>query len=378
MPYRLPALNHRVLTVVLLVGLPVLAIGTAIVLGIGRARLKDAQATRLEEMAQYVAGSVDAYFFRSILDTAVLARVPEIRRAAEEGSTRAFDEGAAFSMDRDWQRDGAAAAKQTGLLDSPASRFLAELRQSDPVFQEILLTDRYGRLVAASNITSDYFQADETWWYQAYDQGRGRISVSDVRRDESAGVYAFEIAMPVPSSTGELAGLIKIVADSREMLTGIAGLEFGQTAEATLVRSNGSIVFRRQPHTPEDRFFAADLMREHLDARAQRQEARGTLRFDAAADDRTRRLVVLAPSQLRQSYPDLDWYVALSVAHNELLAPFQSLIWYLMTAFALTAIAVLAIGLWLSLRLSAPTIDPAVDMHLVDHPTVRQLDVNES
>ena len=38
-----------------------------------------------------------------------------------------------------------------------------------------------------------------------------------------------------------------------------------------------------------------------------------------------------------------------------------------MLAFALTAIAVLAIALWLSLRLAAPTIDPAVDLHLVDH-----------
>jgi hypothetical protein len=35
--------------------------------------------------------------------------------------------------------------------------------------------------------------------------------------------------------------------------------------------------------------------------------------------------------------------------------------------FALTAIAVLGIALWLSLRLAAPGFDPAVDMHLVEH-----------
>ena len=77
--------------------------------------------------------------------------------------------------------------------------------------------------------------------------------------------------------------------------------------------------------------------------------------------------MVLAPSQLGRNYPELTWFVALSADHSELLAPFRSLIWYLMAVFALTAMAVLTIALWLSLRLAAPSIDSAVDMHLVDH-----------
>ncbi len=369
MANRLQVLNTRVLTSVLLVGLPVLAIGTALVLGIGRARLKDAQTLRLTEMAEYIASSTDAHMFRSILDGAVLARVPEIREAAAAGSARPFDQRAAEATDREWQRDSAGTAKRLEILNSAASRFLADLSRNDPVHREILVTDRFGRLVAASNVTSDYLQADEAWWTEAFDQGRGRISISDVTRDESAGIYAFEIAVPV--STGqceEIAGVMKIVADSREMLAGIGGAEFGTTSEAMLVRSNGSIVFARRPHGPDDRFFAADLLREHLDAQAKRKEAPASLAFDATDQNGTERRVVLAPSQLSRSYPTLNWYVALSVDRDELLAPFRSLLWYLMFAFALTAIAVLAIALWLSLRLSAPTIDPAVDMHLVDHP----------
>ena len=59
--------------------------------------------------------------------------------------------------------------------------------------------------------------------------------------------------------------------------------------------------------------------------------------------------------------------MALSVERDEITAPFRSLVWYLVIVFALTAIAVLGIALWLSLRLAAPGIDPAVDMHLVEH-----------
>jgi hypothetical protein len=253
-------------------------------------------------------------------------------------------------------------------LNSSASRFLADLSRNDPVLREILVTDRFGRLVAASNVTSDYLQADEAWWSEAFDNGRGRIAVGDVNRDESAGVYAFEIAVPVSSEQSkEIDGVMKIVADSREMLAGIGGAEFGSTSEAMLVRPNGSIVFSRGPHRPDDRFFASDLLREHLEAQARRKEAAASISFDATDRDGTERRVVLAPSQLARSYPMLNWYVALSVERAELLAPFRSLIWYLIFSFALTAIAVLAIALWLSLRLAAPTLDPAVDMHLVDH-----------
>ena len=364
---RWPPINTRAFTVILLVGLPVLAIGTAVVLGIGRARLKEAQAERLTQMAEYIAGSVDAYVFRKILDAAVLARVPTIREAAAQGNERPFEERAAMELDRRWTKDRAAVTERSALLESAASRFLADLARNDSVNREILVTDRHGRLVAASNVTSDYFQADEEWWLQAFDEGRGHVSVTDVRRDESAGVYAFEVAVPVPSPNGEVAGVMKIVMDSREMLANVGGIEFGTSAEAMLVRPNGSIVFRRRPHNEGDRFFAADLMREELESRVQHKSPPGPIRFDAGAEDGTKRLVVLAPTQLGRNYPALTWFVALSADHDDLLAPFRSLIWYLMAAFALTAIAVLAIALWLSLRLGAPAIDSAVDMHLVDH-----------
>jgi hypothetical protein len=51
-------------------------------------------------------------------------------------------------------------------------------------------------------------------------------------------------------------------------------------------------------------------------------------------------------------------------------APFRALVWYLGLVFALTMLAVLGIALWLSIRLATPTIDPAYDLHLVEHARV--------
>lgn len=375
MASRFVSLNGRVLTAILLVALPVLVIGAAVVLSIGQSRLRAAQSAQLEQLAAYTAAAVDASVYRRILDGALLGRVPDVRQAAAAANERPYDAAATADIDRQWGTDAAGTAARLDLLTSPASRFLADLITNDSIYREVLLTDRHGRLVAVSNLTSDYFQADEAWWTTAFDGGRGRVSVGDVRRDESARVYAFEIAVPVHHPSGdELVGIMKIVADSREMLMGVAGLELGASSEAALVRPDGSIVFRRRPHADGDRIFAADLLRERLQARANRNEAPAALTYEAQADDGTRHVVAIAPSQLAQSYPELSWLMAVSMDADELGAPFHSLVWYLVLVVLLTAAAVLGIALWFSLRLAAPPIDPAYDMHLVDHAQITRLD----
>jgi hypothetical protein len=375
MPSRFARLNSRVVTAILLVALPVLLAGAILVVSIGQNRLRQTESTRLGKIAEYTAAAVDAYVFRRILDAALLGRVPEVRRAAAAGNEQPFDQTSAADLDRAWQTEAATAAARAGVLNNPASRFLADLVKHDSVYREVLVTDRHGRLVASSNVTTDYLQADESWWVNSFDNGRGRVSVSDVKRDESAHVYAFEIAVPVlKPDDAELAGVMKIVADSREMLVGIAGLELGATSEAMLVRADGSIVFSRRPYTERDRFFASDLLSQQLGERAARKEAPGTITFAAQPSEGGRRIVAIAPSQLGQSYPELSWLMALSIDIEELNAPFNSLVAYLVLVVLLTGLAVLAIALWLSLRLAAPTIDPAYDMHLVEHARIPRLE----
>jgi hypothetical protein len=376
MPSRFARLNTRVVTVILLVALPVLMAGAALVVSIGQNRLRQAEGARLGQMAEYTAATVDAYVFRRILDAAILGRIPEVRRAAA-ASNQPADAARIAELDREWEKDAAATAKRLGVLATPASHYLADLVKHDSVYREVIVTDRLGRLVAASNLTTDYAQADEDWWISAFDSGHGRVSVTDVRRDDSTNVYAFEIAVPVMEpDDSDLAGIMKIVADSREMLAGIAGLEFGGSSEAVLVRPDGSIVFRRRPYADGDRFFASDILQQQLTERASRKEAPATLTFESTTPD-GRRIVAVAPSQLAQSYPQLSWLMALSMDTAELNAPFRSLVWYLVLVVVLTGLAVLAVALWVSLRLAAPAIDPAYDMHLVEHAQIPRMGEGE-
>src|SRR5215210_3951290 len=131
---RLPAINTRVLTAVLVVAIPVLLIGAAVVLSIGQKRLHDSAAARLSQSAEYTAATVDAYVFRRILDAAVLGRVPEVRRVAAAGSAIAFDQAAVTTLDRQWEADRPGTAGKLGVLRSPASQFVADIIPDDTIY----------------------------------------------------------------------------------------------------------------------------------------------------------------------------------------------------------------------------------------------------
>jgi hypothetical protein len=376
MPSGLLSINRRVLTVVLIVALPILVLGARFVVATGQTRVADAEVARLGQVADHIASSADAYVFRRIVDAAVIARVPEIRRAAADGTRQPMDAKKTLAIDQEWQKDRKVPAAVAGVLTNAAARFLADIVKQDQLYREILVADRHGRLVAASQVTSDYDQADEGWFTLALDDGRrGRITVSDVRRDESADVYAFDISVPVVDpASDELVGVMKIVASSQEMLQGIGGLELGATGQVMLIREDGSIVFSRQAVNPGARFFGADALKDRLAASGNDPQAR--ISFRSRSSDGTERVVAVARSRLHESFPNLSWLVAISMEENELLQPFRPMVWSLMMVIGLTAIAVLTVALWASIRLARPGLDPSLDMHLVEHPKAPRIEGN--
>ena len=361
-----PRFNRRVLTVFLLVALPALIVGVALAIANGQARLSASYAQHLEQVAQKTAADVDAYIYRSILNVSLLGRTPEIRALAAKASVSRYDTLREEASDSEWRETGKPPQALAGILDNPVSMFLRDIVSQDRIYRELLLTDNEGRLVAASNPTTDYLQGDEDWWKATIGTGGpARMTVSDVRWDESSETHAIEIAVPVygPGSD-EVAGVLKVVTDSRELLAAIAGVQLGATGEAALVRDNGSIVFTRRTTEPDARFFASKELGDKLAAMRESGPVGGTY-FGARGPDGSTYLVGLAESQLGRSFPNINWLVAVSQAREELLAPVNSVGWYLLWVFGLIGAFVLGLALWFSMRLAEPQV--AVDMALV-HP----------
>ena len=274
---------------------------------------------------------------------------------------------------RQWVSQPGETAARLGLLETPASQFLRDIVSNDQVYREILVTDRDGRVVAASNATSDYIQSDETWWKEAFNDGtRGRVSVSDVVWDETAKSHAIEITVPVTERPGErLVGVLKVVADARELLAVAGGVRSSTSGEVFLIREDGSIVFSQRGVGGQAMFFAADLFRERMKGfRAGDPQ----FRIDFSARDQNGRsyLVGIAPSQLGSSYPHLAWMLAVTQAEDELFAPARAQMWRMLGVFGLIAAAVLAIAVWFSLRLAAPPVGK--DTHITEHPEVPRIE----
>jgi hypothetical protein len=368
-------MNFRVFTSFLVVGLVLLVVASYFVVGIGQASLREAAGENLQAVADHTAASVDAYVFRRIIDASVLARIPDVRQEASAASKAPFDREAALEIDREWQQSGAAPKVVRTLLSSKASNFLAEVSRYNSIYRELLLADRYGRLAAASGPTSNYLQSDEDWWRQTFGAGvRGQMTVSDVQFDQSSESWGIDISVPVEEPAGgALAGVLKAHADIRELNAVLGGLRLGNTGEAALLREDGSFVLSLRPVDPNARFFATDLLREHM-ARVKQGQPQVPMHFAARGPAGTPRLVGVAPSQLKASYPRLAWIVAVSQAEDELFASARAQGTSLMILLGLVAIAVLLLALWFSMRLAAPPEETEMDMHLVQHPKIPRLE----
>jgi hypothetical protein len=343
------------------------------VLGTGQAQLRDVFALQLTETAQQTAAAIDSYVYRRLIDVSILARVPDIQAVAAAGSKVPADAVKARELDAAWVSQPAATASRLGIFDNVASQFLRDIVNNDRVYKEIIVTDREGRVVAASGTSTDYLQNDEAWWREAFHDGvLGRVSVSDVQWDESSRSHAIEIAVPVTERPGDrLVGVLKVVADVRELLAVAAGVRSGPMGEAVVIREDGSIVFSERRVGPKVPFFAADLLRERMKGY---KGGDPQYRVDFTARDAGGRsyIVGVAPSQLGASYPHLAWMVAVTRAEADLFAPVQAQLWRLLAVFGLIAAAVFAIATWFSVRLAAPPIGK--DMHITEHPEVPRIE----
>jgi len=77
-------------------------------------------------------------------------------------------------------------------------------------YAEIFVTNQYGGNIAQSHKTSDYKQDDELWWQKAKQNG---VFLSEGGYDESAGVYASDIAIKILDDNGNFIGVLKAVVN---------------------------------------------------------------------------------------------------------------------------------------------------------------------
>ena len=102
------------------------------------------------------------------------------------------------------------------IMGNKVSEFLRDvmledqLKQTDFVYEEIILTNSYGANVAQTGKTSDYKQWDEQWWVLAKRNGVNFESGFD----ESAGVESLSMSVRISDDDGRFLGAMKFVINA--------------------------------------------------------------------------------------------------------------------------------------------------------------------
>ncbi|WP_417722544.1 hypothetical protein [Salipiger sp.] len=180
--------------------------------------------------AALVAGPAMAVDFRpameSYLETEIRtwAEDPAIVGAigAQNAVTGGYDQARVIDLDNAWRAEIGAAAMPTitPVLTGAAADFLRErVGASAGAITEIFIMDAQGLNVAASGLTSDYWQGDEAKFTETYGKGAGAVHFGEVEFDESSQTYQAQISVTVTDpATGQPIGAITVGVDAAHLM----------------------------------------------------------------------------------------------------------------------------------------------------------------
>ena len=161
--------------------------------------LTDRVNEQLTEVANTSANSIGKELTSQVNFLQILAS-DSLLRSFLESQTPNSDLSEIENLDRQWRE--AVAANNTNqlmrsILQNEASNVLLEFKSNFPSHVEVFITDIYGANLASTDITSDYYQADEEWWQRAYNNGRGAVFISQPIFDRSTETLSLQMAVPI-------------------------------------------------------------------------------------------------------------------------------------------------------------------------------------
>lgn len=101
------------------------------------------------------------------------------------------------------------------VMENDLSAYLTNYaRQSNGLYPEIFVIDRYGLNIGQSAVTTDYWQGDEEIFTHAY---AGEVHVSPVAFDESSKLDLIKVSLPLRNEDGEIVGVLVVGVDPEKM-----------------------------------------------------------------------------------------------------------------------------------------------------------------
>ncbi len=149
---------------------------------------------------------------------------------------------------------------------NPGNQYLHDFLAAFPEQTEVFITDRYGATVSATSRLSDYYQGDEAWWQSAWNNGQGAVYISNPEFDQSAGVTALLIAVPIHNQDNEIIGVLRstLIIDALEEIISGSEDDRGETRHSVIFDKQGQIIFDPRADTVNSLNLPSEIIQEAL------------------------------------------------------------------------------------------------------------------
>ncbi|MEM6739238.1 MAG: hypothetical protein AAF646_03920 [Pseudomonadota bacterium] len=142
--------------------------------------------------------------------------------AAQNAEMGTLQQSAIDALDAAWRGEVGTASTPTitPVIEGEAADFLrARVAESGGMITEVFAVDAQGMNVAASSITSDYWQGDEAKFTETFPVGPDAVHFGEVEFDESSQSYQGQISITITDpATGAPIGAMTVGVNAEALL----------------------------------------------------------------------------------------------------------------------------------------------------------------
>jgi signal transduction histidine kinase len=134
----------------------------------------------------------------------------------------------------------------TDLKEHLASEVIPSLSchtQSGMGVRDIMVTDRFGGIVASTGRTKALYQTDKDWWQAAFNKGLGDFAVGEVIFDENSSSWCLPFAGPIRGKGQEVIGVYAVFLDLETFFHPVRDISIGNTGNLAIVDTRNYLLF---------------------------------------------------------------------------------------------------------------------------------------
>jgi len=152
-----------------------------------------------------------------------------------------------------WNRASDNSSLVESVLSNRGSRRLKEICALRRELVVILVTDKFGKAIVASEKPTFLYAGDKNWWQKAYDNPEQVVFLGGIEFDKAHNLWGASLAFSIKDNDGKVIAVCKAILKVENFFAPLTRVKIGKTGKALLIDDKGDILFGegKVPHSLE-------------------------------------------------------------------------------------------------------------------------------